>query len=174
MAACGSIAKPAPIDNRATATAPFWSVLERGTWHLQDGAHTLTCEGRGMRDERAAHVYAFDCGAAATPHAIAIHDGHVWVVRAGDDGTSGALAEPPFGVDPPARSGGSATRYMRIESVKGERVVCVGEGPGENAGPCEEGVCFGELCVGERSGLVRVEGLWAPDREMFFARGFSD
>jgi hypothetical protein len=57
-----------------------------------------------------------------------------------------------------------------------ETVVCYGEGPPTDAPPCED-VCFGELCIAERGGIVELSGRWAPDADVFSApayRGFQE
>lgn len=54
-----------------------------------------------------------------------------------------------------------------------EVVVCLGEGPGPTAQPCED-VCFAELCVSSTSGVVALAGLWAPNYETFAAPGYTN
>jgi hypothetical protein len=53
-----------------------------------------------------------------------------------------------------------------------EVVVCLGEGPGPTAEPCED-VCFAELCVSSTTGVVALAGLWAPNYETFSAPGYA-
>jgi hypothetical protein len=54
-----------------------------------------------------------------------------------------------------------------------EVVVCLGEGPGPTAQPCED-VCFAELCVSSTAGVVALAGLWAPNYETFSAPGYAN
>lgn len=52
-----------------------------------------------------------------------------------------------------------------------ETIVCLGEGPGPGAAPCED-VCFSELCVSSTAGVVSLSGLWAPESQAFYAPGY--
>lgn len=88
----------------------------------------------------------------------------------GDASILEALKQKPSRSDPPkpykasAKNGG---RYLRIEKTSHGPIACMGNGPLPNAGDCEEDVCYGELCVSPKAGIVRLEGLWAPDHDVF-------
>jgi hypothetical protein len=60
--------------------------------------------------------------------------------------------------------------YIHDGALKGE--VCYGEGPGKNAGDCED-VCFAELCVHPTHGLTGGSGKWWPNWSEYVRRDLS-
>lgn len=80
-----------------------------------------------------------------------------------------AVEEPPREIEEQSREDG---RYVRFETTAGEQVICFGWGPGPDAGECED-VCFGEMCVAEKSGIVAVSGTWAPSQAFYTQAGFE-
>jgi hypothetical protein len=74
---------------------------------------------------------------------------------------------PPFEED---KDGGNWQLYIHDGALKGE--VCYGEGPGKNAGECED-VCFAELCVHPTHGLTGGSGTWWPNMSEYIRRDLS-
>lgn len=62
--------------------------------------------------------------------------------------------------------------YADVWRGPAEVVVCYGEGPPPDAPPCED-VCFAELCVSDRAGIVELGGTWAPNFETYTAAGYE-
>ncbi len=62
--------------------------------------------------------------------------------------------------------------YAQVWRGADDVVVCYGEGPPPDAPPCED-VCFAELCVSSKAGIVELGGTWAPNFEAFTAAGYE-
>ena len=62
--------------------------------------------------------------------------------------------------------------YAQVWRGPDDVVVCYGEGPPPDAPPCED-VCFAELCVSQKAGIIELGGTWAPNFEAFTAAGYE-
>jgi hypothetical protein len=62
--------------------------------------------------------------------------------------------------------------YAQVWRGADDVVVCYGEGPPPDAPPCED-VCFAEMCVSPRGGVVELGGTWAPNFETYTAAGYE-
>lgn len=71
------------------------------------------------------------------------------------------------------RADGLYATVWRGPAPPGETVVCYGEGPPPDAPDCED-ICFSELCIAERGGVVQLSGRWAPEGDVYSAAGYAD
>jgi hypothetical protein len=85
-----------------------------------------------------------------------------------------ALKRKPSRSDPPKpyeATRRNQGRYLHLNVDKGDAVACLGEGnpPGVD---CEDGTCFGEVCVSADKGVVSVEGNYTPTEGPFSQDGY--
>lgn len=86
-------------------------------------------------------------------------------------GEVSAYASSAERVEAGTRGDGRYVTVFQAGDGTDETIVCLGEGPGPGAAPCED-VCFSELCVSSAAGVVSLSGLWAPESQAFYARGY--
>lgn len=102
---------------------------------------------------------AGDALALSLPTLIRVSGDNVWFGQAGEalDGDSAVSFPKPGGEE---RAG--------LYTQERDGVFCYGEGPGPDAGECED-VCFAELCVSAKGGIVQGAGTWWPNYEVYNA-----
>ena len=190
----------ATLASSALADAPkktgFWSVLvtPNAKWVLVDkfaqerkeNAGKLVVETYDVRKVGAADVARLrwtyvavdgtksEHGCAGCYTQIAVTSAGLYIVNdAKDDGQIAAsLKAKPSRSEPPKPYKGTKQNDGRYLTVAKDQ-VCFGEGPLPDAGPCEEGTCYGELCVDRSKGVVSVEGNWSPNESLFAQDGFA-
>jgi hypothetical protein len=94
---------------------------------------------------------------AVSPRGLWMLDGEL-----DDAAIAAAIDGPPHWASPPVASDPETGRYAKIDDVKGEKVVCIGEIPDLGGEDCLE-VCGGGMCVAEHGGIVQVDAQWSPD-----------
>jgi hypothetical protein len=107
------------------------------------------------------------------PNRIIVGKDGVWIYFGGDaESDAAALATPAKYPEPVAERVDAEGFYSHVTVVDGELTACFGEGPPpDSEAECED-VCFAEMCIGEKSGIVAVDGTWAPDYMMFSEPGY--
>jgi hypothetical protein len=191
VVACGGKAAP-PTRPPAPSGPSVWSALTPGaTWTLESSytsegeqPQTLTATvtavaevgGRKTIDLEwetfdGTETYGFE---GSVPTQIVLGDGGVWLIGGdeyGDDDADG----PPTHAEPPVAELRKDGHYTRIADVGGETIACFGgevvEDPEDEIGCGSD--CNAHLCVGAKSGIVKVVGTWAPEGGEFQARGFD-
>jgi hypothetical protein len=192
--ACGGSAKRSTENPSNTGSTQgverFWDVLESkgARWELNDavgeGGDKLivtvaSVESKGdhvIVELKWTHIYEGGESESNGPQRLAISPRGIWLIDGMEDAELAAalrapavFAEPPVEIDDMTREDG---KYVRVDTRGDEKVVCLGEGPAPGAGECED-VCYAEMCVAEKSGIVGVEGLWAPNYGMYEQDGFG-
>lgn len=174
ISACGSKSPPpaAPVANTTyTATAgSHWDVLAQkgASWTLHGADFdppTFTVKVVDVVSTAAGREVQLDWGEAGggpshltiAPNGVLMYEDKV------------VVENPPSTVEEDTQADG---RYVNIDTSGGEVVICFGFGPGPDAGMCAD-VCFSEMCVAEKAGIVRVEGTWAPNYAFYAAPGFE-
>jgi hypothetical protein len=102
---------------------------------------------------------------------FAVTDAGLYIFSAAEDDAAiaQALKGKPSRSDPPKAYMGTKKnhgRYLRIDDSPSGPIACLGEGPEPGAPDCED-VCYGEVCVSPDGGVVRIEGTWAPNSELY-------
>ena len=184
-AAVPKAAAPAPASPPPPPPADVWeSVLKGGgTWTLKsEGGQALSVSAADARRIGAhdAVRLAWRLGAEpfeAAPSQVAGDAVQVFLLDASmqDADIQDALEIPspwPRRAVPVAPQSRMDGLYAQVWKAPDETVTCYGEGPPPDAPPCED-VCFAELCVSERAGIVELSGTWAPNAETFAAPGYE-
>jgi hypothetical protein len=187
-----------PIDSttHVGSTAGIWRVLVTpgAKWVLYntfvekgEARPTLTVETTDVRKLAGADIARLkwtharpdgtETYSGGVPGQVAVTAAGVWFLdgELDDKGIAAELAKPPSQPDPPVKIDEQSREdgvYVHMWAKGAEPVVCVGEGPGPDAGDCED-VCFGEICVGARGGIVSVGGTWAPNYETYEQDGYQ-
>ncbi len=106
-------------------------------------------------------------GAFGGPARIVIGNRGVWLVG-GDSYTVKDASGAPTHPDPPVNQQRPDGTYTTITDIAGEPIACLGmedltteEGDEGALIGCGSD-CFGALCVGGKSGFVKVVGTWGP------------
>jgi hypothetical protein len=201
--ACGGKAKtaetpkkpPTPTGPTIGSTAGIWRILVTpgAKWVLHDtflegdGRPVLMVETADVRKVAGAdvarlkwtftHTHGVEAYAGGVPDQVAVTDAGVWFLdgELDDKAVAAELAKPPSQPNPPVMIEEQSREdgvYVHMWAKGEEPVVCVGDGPTPDAGECED-VCFGEMCVGSRGGIVSVSGTWAPGYETFEQDGYK-
>jgi hypothetical protein len=188
--------KPADSTTHVGSTAGIWRVLVTpgAKWVLyntfveqKDARPTLTVETGDVRKVGAADVArlkwtwaglgASDEHTVGVPGQVAVTQAGVWLLdgELDDKGVAAELAKPPSQPNPPVKIDEQTREdgvYVHMWAKGDEPIVCVGEGPVPGADECED-VCFGEMCVGAKGGIVSVSGTWAPNFETYEQDGYK-
>jgi hypothetical protein len=109
---------------------------------------------------------------------LAVTEKGLYLLSADQDDASvaAAIKKKPSRSDPPKPYKGTRQnegRYLELREAHGAPIVCMGVGPVPGAGDCQQDVCEGELCVSPQAGVVRLEGMWAPDAGLFVQDRFE-
>jgi hypothetical protein len=191
VAACGGSTQTKPaVGNEGgdgdppAASASVWSALMQpgGKWTMNsesiEGMEEieLHAETVGVKDvdggkeitlawSQTTEGETIPLEGGGAPDVIRVGARGVWLFWGQADAEE--LAQPARFPEPAVDDQKPDGYYTHVSTVAGERVACFGEGPppGDDT-PCED-VCFAEICVGEKSGVVAVDGTWAPDYMMF-------
>lgn len=81
-----------------------------------------------------------------------------------------ALKNKPSRSDPPKPYDGTKRNEGRYLHIRGNDLVCLGEGPRPGDGDCPD-TCFGEVCISGSAGVVELSGNWAPGVSAFAQDG---
>ncbi len=109
---------------------------------------------------------------------VAVTDAGLYILSSDmdDAAITEALKKKPSRSDPPKAYEGTKTnkgRFLHLRAINGTDVVCAGVGPMPGAGECED-MCEGEMCVAADKGVVTLNGMWAPENDMFSQKGFEE
>jgi hypothetical protein len=190
VAACGPAAKTAPTTTETPTTTTTGGAVELWAAVMKPGAtfgfrDSVGGEDASTVDATVKEVTDVAGGKAATiewltdgdaGHGLSGLPGAIIVTATsvhfqdeltGEPGelTWPAAARPPFEEEKDGYQ-----LYLHDGQLKGE--VCYGEGPGKDAGECED-VCFAELCVHPTHGLTGGGGTWWPDYSEYIRRDLS-
>jgi hypothetical protein len=177
-------ATPTIVASPAPAVPERWQILlrkgHRSTLHDSIRGQTLVAEVTDVRPVGAATVVRIAWRldgepfiSSGTPRQIALTPkGAFFLGRdLGDADIPKALAspatvpEPPVPVPSMSREDG---RYLLVKDHAGESEVCVGEGPGPDAGMCDD-TCDAAVCFASKRGFTLLFGNFAPDKLFFEA-----
>jgi hypothetical protein len=193
-AAPGSPAAPAPAAGPPSIAAPMpppdvWPVVLAGTgrWTLlADDGRTLVIEAHEPRRLAGGEVVRLrytqgETVTTSAPTQVACDGEAVHLLDASlEDGDvlDALAATSPWPrraipLPPQSRADGLYATVWRAPAPDDETIVCYGEGPPPDAPECDD-VCFSELCVGARGGIVQLSGRWAPDAGFYAAAGYAD
>lgn len=180
-----NIAASSAAPERPAGPADPWRQLLAGPakTHLDGPGGGLVVEvsaARALGDAQAVRL-VFTQGGAPVPQApslavLGAAQIHLLDASLADADVQDALGAPspwprgPSPLPPQTRADGL---YADVYRGPDETIVCYGEGPPPDAPDCED-VCFAELCVSDRAGLVEIGGQWAPEAGAFTAPGYAD
>lgn len=83
------------------------------------------------------------------------------------------LKDKPSRSDPPKAYSGTKQNQGRYLFVTDSGLVCLGEGPLPDAGPCDD-TCDATMCLSATEGVVKLDGNWAPGVSIFAQKGYED
>lgn len=113
---------------------------------------------------------------AGAPRRVAVSPTGAWLFAASDDDAkiAAALAKPPQFTDPPQLVKPSRSKngdYVNLIHLQKGDKICVGRAPPPGT-PCGD-ICFAELCLNPRDGLVEMGGTYTPNQESFTQAGWD-
>ena len=79
------------------------------------------------------------------------------------------IAGKPTRSSPPKAYKGTKKNNGRYLRVDGD-MVCMGEEPLEDAGPCED-ICEGEVCIDATDGVISIHGTSSPNHDDYAQKG---
>jgi hypothetical protein len=110
------------------------------------------------------------CGGCFTQVAVTTAGMYILNREQDDAQVTEALKRKPSRSDPPKpyeATKQNEGRYLNLTSKDpNDPVACLGAGlpPGMD---CEEGTCYGELCISAKQGVVSLEGNYTPTEGIF-------
>ena len=159
----------AKVDSTAKKK-PARITIETWNVHKVDDAEVAALRWTLHRDGGTADVYAkipIARQIAVTPAGI-----YFFLTVLSDKEIRAALRKPPIYVEPPTAIAGRTRSDGKYLLMQGS-YVCVGDGPLPPAPECHD-VCTGELCIDPHSGIVSVEGNYAPDGSSFRSETYKE
>ena len=153
-------------DDKRTITVETYDVRKLGDADVARLRWTLA-----QRDGSKEDIGSSDSGKYTQ---LAVTNAGLYILTAEMDDAKIAerLKGKPSRSDPPKPYDGTKQNDGRYLTVS-ERLVCFGEGPLPDAGPCED-TCDATMCVAATDGVVKLFGNWAPGVSAFDAAGYED